>query len=58
MGVADFDHSELLQNAVVQLQLFFLENGNHLVAQVNRKQVAEHLTGQNLTVGALDFVRH
>lgn len=58
MRVLDLDHSELLQNPVVEAQLLLLKGWDYFITKVRGKQVIEHLVSDNLAFVLIDLVSH
>ena len=58
MRVLDLDHSELLQNPVVEAQLLLLEGRDHFFTKVSGEQVIEHLVSDDLAFVLIDLVSH
>ncbi len=54
MGIVDLDHSELLHQLVVDLKLFLLELGNHLLSKIYRQDSDDSVEILELLLGVFD----
>ncbi len=56
--VLDFNHSELLQDTVVESEFLLFEHWDYFVADVQRKQVVQLLVSCDLALVSLKLVSH
>lgn len=58
MGVLNLNDGELLEDTVIQAQLFFLKSCHNSVTNVDSEEVKELSASYNLTLVLFNFVSH